>query len=84
MSSLNPEDTTTIAETDVLESPLCRNLRSKKFFFLESMPLTAKDMIGLDNHCWCRCTQQVVGPDGSKVRPEVCGPGRKCYESSFA
>jgi hypothetical protein len=81
MNSLDEAETT---DAEVLQSPLCHNLRSKKYFFLESMPLTATDMIGLDNHCWCRCTQQVVGPDGSKVRPEVCGPDRACYESRFA
>jgi len=84
MSTANAEETTATDGTDVLESPMCRNLRSKKYFYLESMPMTASDMIGLDNHCWCRCTQQVVGPDGGKARPEVCGAGRVCYESHFA
>ena len=84
MSKVNAEETTATTETGVLESPMCRNLRSKKYFFRESMPLTASDMIGLDNHCWCRCTQQVVGPDGGKARPEVCGAGRACYESQFS
>lgn len=84
MNTVNPEEATAATETGVLESPMCRNLRSKKYFFLESMPLTASDMIGLDNHSWCRCTQQVVGPDGGKARPEVCGAGRACYESHFS
>lgn len=84
MSTVNAEETTATAETDALQSQLCRNLRSKKYFYLESMPLTASDMIGLDNHCWCRRTQQVVGPDGGKARPEVCGAGRACYESQFS
>ena len=84
MSTVNAEETTATDGTDVLESPMCRNLRSKKYFYLESMPMTASDMIGLDNHCWCRHTQQVVGPDGGKARPEVCGAGRACYESHFS
>jgi len=84
MSTANAEETTATDGTGVLESPMCRNLRSKKYFYLESMPMTASDMIGLDNHCWCRCTQQVVGPDGGKVRPEGCGAGRACYESHFS
>jgi len=84
MSAVNQEETTTTAGTDVLESPMCRNLRSKKYFFRESIPLEAADMIGLDNHTWCRHTQQVVGPDGGKARPEVCGAGRECYESHFS
>lgn len=84
MSTITTEDMTQTAEADVLESPLCRHLRSKKYFFLQSMPLTASDMIGLDNHCWCRHTQQVVGPDGGKVRPQLCGAGRACYESHFS
>ncbi|MBV9850687.1 MAG: hypothetical protein JO250_13520 [Armatimonadetes bacterium] len=71
-------------DAESLQSPLCRNLRSKKYFFLEALPMSAADMIDLSNHCWCRCTQQVVGPDGDRARPEVCGPGRPCYESHFA
>ena len=84
MSTVSLEETTMTAKTDALESPMCRNLRSKKYFFRDSMPLEASDMIGLDNHCWCRHTQQVVGPDGGKARPELCGAGRKCYESHFS
>jgi hypothetical protein len=68
----------------VPQSPFCRNLRSKKLFFLQSMPLTADDVLGLDNACWCRHTQHVVGIDGGKVRPEACGAQRDCYESYFA
>lgn len=70
--------------SDVLQSPLCRELRSKKYFYLESLPLSGKDILGPDNHCWCRRTMQVVGPDGDKVRPEGCAPSRECYQSQFA
>lgn len=77
-------DETTLTDETPLQSPLCADLRSKKFFFLESLPLSGKDMIGPDNHCWCRRTMQVVGPDGGRVRPEHCGTGRECYLSQFA
>jgi hypothetical protein len=72
------------ANDTIPQSPFCRNLRSKKYFFLQSMPLVESDMLDMSNHCWCRCTQQVVGPDGSKVRPNVCNAQRGCYESQFA
>lgn len=77
-------DETNTPEDAPLESPLCQHLRSKKFFFLESLPLSEKDIIGPDNHCWCRRTMQVVGPDGGRVRPGLCGAGRECYLSQFA
>lgn len=69
---------------EVPQSPLCRELRSKKYFYLESMPLAATDILDLTNHCWCRRTMQVVGPDGDTVHPEECGPDRTCYQSQFA
>lgn len=69
---------------EVPQSPLCRELRSKKFFYLEALPLSASDIRDASGHCWCRRTMQVVGPDGNRVRPEGCTPGRDCYELHFA
>lgn len=67
-----------------LESPMCRDLRSKKYFTLKSVPMTPQDILDPSNHCWCRRTMQVVGPDGGLVRPERCGSKRGCYKSQFS
>jgi hypothetical protein len=76
-----------VDETPTLEapplSPLCREIRSKKVFTLDRIPMADEDVIDLSNHCWCRRTMQVFGPDGDIVRPQKCGPGRECYQSHF-
>jgi hypothetical protein len=66
-----------------LQSPICREIRSKKVFNLKSIPIAPGDVLDQSNWCWCRVTQQVFGPDGDKVRPEKCVNGRECYKSSF-
>jgi hypothetical protein len=64
-------------------SPFCRELRSKKYFTLSSIPVMEEDMLGPDNHCWCRRTMQVVGPDGAQARPNKCRSDRGCYQSEW-
>lgn len=71
-------------DTNVPQSQLCRELRTKRYFFLDSLPLAPEDIRDVTGHCWCRRTMQVIGPDGNQVRPEGCGPGRGCYISHFA
>jgi hypothetical protein len=75
--------TTKARGTDVVLSPMCREIRSKKVFHLTSIPMTPDDVIDLSNHCWCRVTQQVVGPDGNRVHPTTCTSDRSCYKSHF-
>ena len=65
------------------QSSFCGSLRSKKFFMLDGLATEAGQYIDASNHCWCRETQQVVGPDGSRVNPSRCVPGRACYSSSL-
>lgn len=67
----------------VVMSPFCRELRSKKYFFLQEMPTEIHDIRDASNHCWCRQTVQVFGPDGELVRPEDCNASRGCYRSLF-
>jgi hypothetical protein len=69
--------------TPVPQSAFCSSLRSKKFFILDTLPAEASDYLDASNHCWCRETQQVIGPDGDSVRPESCVAGRACYSSAF-
>ena len=66
-----------------IQSSFCGSLRSKKFFMLDSMATRAEDYLDASNHCWCRETQQVIGPDGGHVSPEQCVPGRSCYGSAL-
>ena len=64
-------------------SPFCGSLRSKKFFMRDTLATEESDYLDASNHCWCRETQQVVGPDGGRVHPSRCGAGRSCYTSAL-
>ncbi len=79
-----PPIRTAAAPTGPLVSPFCGELRSKKFFMLNRMPTEASHYIDDSDHCWCYVTQQVIGPDGAKVDPHRCTPGRGCYRSALA
>ncbi len=84
LSSDDPKDTTTQpAASSVVETPFCGSLRSKKFFMFDSLATEAEQYLDASNHCWCRETQQVTGPDGGRVHPESCNPGRACYTSAL-
>jgi hypothetical protein len=72
-----------LSEKVVMESPFCGSLRSKKFFMMDGLATDASQYLDSSNHCWCRETQQVVGPDGGRVHPERCMPGRACYSSAL-
>jgi hypothetical protein len=67
----------------VVQSPFCGSLRSKKFFMLDALATDAEQYLDASNHCWCRETQQVIGPDNGRVRPARCVPGRTCYSSAL-
>ena len=65
------------------QSAFCSSLRSKKFFMMDVLPTEASQYLDASNHCWCRVTQQVIGPDGGTVHPDTCVAGRDCYSSAF-
>jgi hypothetical protein len=67
----------------VVESPFCASLRSKKFFMMDELATDASHYLDSSNHCWCRETQLVVGPDGNRAIPTRCVPGRSCYSSAL-
>ena len=67
----------------VLESPFCDELRSKRFYLMDGLATDASHYLDATGHCWCFVTQQVVGPDGKRVHPSRCVPGRACYKSAF-
>jgi hypothetical protein len=66
-----------------VQSPFCGALRSKKFFMMDTLATDASQYLDASNHCWCRETQQVLGPDGGRVKPNRCVPGRACYTSAL-
>jgi hypothetical protein len=68
---------------DAIQTPFCGSLRSKKFFMLDALATEAEQYLDASNHCWCRETQQVIGPDGGRATPNRCGPGRSCYTSAL-
>jgi hypothetical protein len=72
-----------ISASAVPQSVFCSSLRSKKFFMIDALPTEASQYLDASNHCWCRMTQQVIGPDGGTVHPDSCVAGRDCYSSAF-
>ena len=80
-----PSTLETAAEADnkVVQSPYCRQIRSKKYYFLQEMPTREEDLLDSTRACWCQKTMQAVGPDGEMVHPSECAPGRSCYQSLF-
>jgi hypothetical protein len=66
-----------------IESPFCASLRSKKFFMMDQLATDASHYLDGSNHCWCRETQLVIGPDDGRVHPTRCVPGRACYRSAL-
>jgi hypothetical protein len=69
---------------EVIKTPFCGDLRSKKFFLLDQIAAKAEDYLDASEHCWCYHTQQVVGPDGNIVTPDRCVAERSCYRSALA
>jgi hypothetical protein len=49
---------------------------------LDALATSADQYLDSSNHCWCRETQEVIGPDNQRVHPEKCNPGRSCYSSA--
>jgi hypothetical protein len=81
--TVQTEDSSEIATSVVPQSSFCSSLRSKKFFMIDALPTEASQYLDASNHCWCRITQQVIGPDGGAVHPDSCKVGRDCYSSAF-
>ena len=82
-ATLEGENSGEITANAAPESAFCSSLRSKKFFMMDTLPTEASQYLDASNHCWCRTTQQVIGPDGGTVQPDTCVAGRDCYSSAF-
>jgi hypothetical protein len=66
-----------------LESPMCAELRSKKYYFLQAPPRVASDLLDASNDCWCARTSDRIGPDHDLVHPDECRSGRTCFRAIF-
>ncbi|MGN6369493.1 MAG: hypothetical protein ACTHN5_14645 [Phycisphaerae bacterium] len=78
---MNPRKT---AVKNVPLTQFCGDLRSKKFYMMDTIPSAAEDYLDPSGHCWCHHTQMALGPDGQHAGPDKCVPGRKCYRSALA
>ncbi len=67
-----------------LDLPLCADLRSKKYYFLERPARVPADLLDASNDCWCARTQMRMGPDDMVVDPVDCVSGRACYRREGA
>jgi len=83
MAEISDVQTDSLTSSEMPKSAFCASLRSKKFFMIDVMPTEASQYLDGSNHCWCRETQQAIGPDGGIAQPEHCVPGRSCYSSAF-
>jgi hypothetical protein len=79
----NPQEESLAANPAAIQTPFCASLRSKKFFMLDALATDAEQYLDASNHCWCRETQQVIGPDGGRATPHRCTPERSCYTSAL-
>ncbi len=71
------------AAPQVIQTPFCADLRSKKFYMLDVIPTVADDFYDASGCVWCYHTQVPIGPDGLHAGPDECTPGRKCYRSAL-
>jgi hypothetical protein len=78
-----PNELVNESENTSVQSAFCGALRSKKFFMMDTLATDASEYLDASNHCWCCETQQVLGPDGGRVHPNYCRPGRACYTSAL-
>ena len=69
---------------DVLQTPFCGDLRSKKFYLRDEILTEAEDYHDASGHTFCYHTQMPIGPDGARAAPEYCTPERGCYRSALA
>jgi hypothetical protein len=75
------ESQPTPASSGLNLSPFCIHLRSKKLVFGSAPPMEEEDVLDGSEHCWCRHTMQVLGPDKGRAAPSRCRAGRACFES---
>jgi hypothetical protein len=61
------------------EIPVCKKLRTKMYFVVGREHVDLRRS-GPTAQYWCATTAYVLGPDDVLCCPEVCQPGRACFE----
>ena len=60
-------------------APVCKRLRSRGFYLAD--PGEGEHFeFSPESSCWCSHTVTVLGPDDIVCSPEMCRPGRACFE----
>jgi hypothetical protein len=57
---------------------VCRRLRSRGFYLADEVEHFE---FSPESACWCAQTVTVLGPDDVLCSPEMCHPGRTCFEA---
>jgi hypothetical protein len=60
--------------------PVCKCLRSRGFYLAEPEEVDHFEF-SPESSCWCSHTVTVLGPDDILCSPEMCQPGRTCFEA---
>lgn len=71
------------AQTD-LNFEICRNLRTKRYYFSDDPPATYLAQDNATTGYWCLCTMGVFGPDDRFVCANACTSHRSCYVSRIS
>ena len=67
-------------ETAVVnEVPVCKRLRTKMYYVMGRDHVDLRQSSPTAQY-WCSRTATVLGPDDVWCCPEVCQPGRACFE----
>ena len=67
------------AQDVAVEIPVCKKLRTKMYFVVGREHVDLRQS-GPTAQYWCSQTAMVIGPDDYYCCPEVCQPGRACFE----
>jgi hypothetical protein len=60
--------------------PVCKCLRSKGFYLTGAQDADLVEFSPTSAY-WCLHTVTVLGPDDILCSPEMCQPGRSCFEA---
>ncbi len=64
---------------DLQASPICQCFRTKAFYADGRHAVDPADCAPTPA-CWCVHTTTILGPDDVLCSPEMCRPGRACFQ----
>ncbi len=65
---------------EVNRGSICKRLRSKMYYVVGRDHLDLAESSGTAQY-WCARSVTVLGPDDILCCPEMCRPGRACFEA---